>query len=146
MRPSRFYSAAFALAIASGAVVGSVGAQQSGPASADTRSSAIAASFSKSKNVSKERRGIKKEKYVRVTSEPAVKSNPVEYSGSYEVSDMGFGLELRVNRDGTFDGTGYEALSDNVARKFVLRDGRIQGALATATKVYSNGQTERFEG
>lgn len=146
MRPVHVHSARVAVAIASIAIAGSLGAQQPRSASADAKSSAIAASFSKYKSLSKERRGIKKEKYVRVTSEPAVRANPTEYSGSYEVIDMGFGLELRVNRDGTFDGTGYEALSDNVSRKFILRDGKIQGALATATKVYSGGETERFEG
>jgi hypothetical protein len=123
------------------------GAQQVQAASvAQARSSAIAASFSKFKNISKERHGIKKEKYLRVQSEPAVRANPADYSGRYDVPDMGFGLELRVNRDGSFDGTGHEPLGENVSRTFTLKNGRIQGALLTATKVYAGGETERFEG
>jgi len=51
-----------------------------------------------------------------------------------------------VNHDGSFDGTGFEPLSDNVRRTFVLKNGRIQGALLTATKVYASGESEEFEG
>jgi hypothetical protein len=120
-----------------------VGAQTSADASA--RSTAIAASFSKFKSLSKEKHGIKKEKYLRVRSEPAVK-NPAEYSGNYVMKDYDLGLELQVNADGTFSGRGYEPLNENVKRTFTLRNGRVTGALARATKVYANGSSEPFEG
>jgi hypothetical protein len=120
--------------------------QQTTAASAQTRTSAIAASFSKFKNMTKEKFGIRKSKYLRVQSEPAVKANPADYSGSYQVADLDFRLELRVNRDGSFDGRGYEPLGENVQRSFVLRNGKIEGALLTATKVYADGKSEPFEG
>ena len=56
------------------------------PAGAQSRTQAIVASFNKSKHVSKEKRGVRKEKYIVVRSEPAVKQNPAEYSGSYDAS------------------------------------------------------------
>jgi hypothetical protein len=113
---------------------------------AAAKSNAIAASFSKFKRVTKDKHGFRKEKYARVESEPAPKSNPVEYSGRYEVNDLNFVLRLSVNPDGTFVGTGYDPLTENVKRTFTLKNGRIQSALLTATKVYANGETEPFEG
>lgn len=121
-----------------------LGAQTSTDAA--SRSKSIAASFSKFKSLSKEKRGVRKEKYLRVQSEPAVKQNPADYSGSYAVPDMDFRVDFRVNQDGTFTGSGYEPLSETVKRTFTLRNGRIRGALATATKVYANGASEAFEG
>ena len=115
-------------------------------ASAEARSNVIAASFSKFKNVSKEKFGIRKSKYLRVQSEPATRADPADYSGTYEVPDFGFRLELRVNRDGSLDGRGYEPVGENVQRSFVLRNGKVEGALLTATKVYANGKSEPFEG
>jgi hypothetical protein len=113
--------------------------------SADAKTSAIAASFSKMKNVSKEKRGIRKVKYLRVQSEPVVLRNPADYSGKYEVPDMHMALDLKVNGDGTFTGSGTEQIGDGVLRTFVLRDGRIDRALVTATKVYANA-SETFQG
>lgn len=117
-------------------------------ASAQTRTKAIAASFNKRKHVVKEKRGVRMEKYKRVQSEPVVKANPQDYSGTYEVPDLGFAVQLRVNRDGSVEGTGYEPAGPDlsVRRSFTLRDGRIDGALLTATQVYANGTQNRFEG
>jgi hypothetical protein len=111
-----------------------------------SRTRAIAASFSKFKNVSKSRRGITKEKYMKVVSEPAVKSSPIEYSGVYEHPDMDFRLSLNVDANGVVTGSGYEPLSESVKRTFTLRNAKIEGALLTATKVYAGGETERLEG
>jgi len=113
---------------------------------AQSRTRTIVASFSKFKSVSKERRGVKKEKYLKVQSEAAVKTNPAEYSGVYEVPGMAFALNLAVDRNGVVTGTGYEPLTESVRRTFTLRDGRIQGALLTATKVYAGGESGRLEG
>jgi hypothetical protein len=132
-----------ALAVAATAPVA---AQQSSSPAVQARTNVIAASFNKSKHVRKEKHGITTEKYLRVESVPAVKANPAEYSGRYEVDGLDFGLDLRVNNDGSLEGTGHEPLSDNVHRTFTLKNGRIQGALLTATKVYAGGSTERLEG
>ncbi len=114
-------------------------------ATADAKSSAIAASFSKFKSLSKEKHGIKKEKYLKVESKPAVLPNPADYSGKYEVPDLQMQLELNVKSDGSFTGIGHEQLSDGIMREFTLRDGKIEGAFATATKAYPNA-TETFQG
>ena len=112
---------------------------------ADAKSSAIAASFSKFKSLSKEKHGIRKEKYLKVQSEPVVLPNPADYSGKYEVPDMRMQLELNVKSDGSFTGSGHEQVSDGIMREFTLRDGKIDRAFATATKVYANA-TETFQG
>jgi len=116
--------------------------------SAQTRTQAIAASFSKEKHVIKEKRGVRLEKYKRVQSDPVVKANPQDYSGRYEVSDMGLALQLRVDRNGTVEGSGYEPTGPDlsVRRSFTLRNGKIDGALLTATQVFANGNQDRFEG
>lgn len=123
-----------------------------GRASAQTsastaRSQAIAASFSKFKNVSREKHGIRKEKYLKVESHPAVKANREDYSDTYEIPDLGFALHLRVDHSGRVEGDGYEPLNadPSVRRTFTLKEGRIEGALLTATKIYDGGNPERFE-
>jgi hypothetical protein len=126
---------------------GVISAQGPASAGAQARSQAIAASFSKFKNVSKEKNGVTKTKYLKVESQPAVKSNPEDYSGTYAVPDLGFALRLQVDHSGKVEGTGYEPIADPAVRRmFALRDGRIEGALITATKVYANGRSERLEG
>ena len=122
--------------------------QQSGVTATDSRTRAIVASFNKSKHVVKEKRGVRKEKYLDVRSEPVVKQNPAEYSGVYEDPGLGFSMRLRVDNAGRVDGSGYEPLDGHsgVARSFSLRDARINGALFTGTKVYGDGSTEPVEG
>ena len=129
--------------------LGAATAQQTiASASAQTRTRTIAASFNKSKHVVKQKRGVRVEKYKEVRSEPVIKTNPQEYSGGYEVPDMGFALEIRVDRNGNVDGSGYEpagaALS--IRRSFTLGNAKIDGALITGTQVYANGAQNRFEG
>ena len=123
--------------------------QQAGLAGSELRTQTIVASFNKSKHVVKERRGVRKEKYLDVRSVPAVKQNPADYSGAYEdLSGLGFSLTLRVDASGRVEGTGYEPLNGEpaVSRSFTLKNGRITGALITATKVYANGSSEPLEG
>jgi len=116
--------------------------------SAQTRTQAIAASFSKEKHVVKEKRGVRVEKYKRVQSDPVVKANPQDYSGRYEVPDMGLAVQLRVDRNGDVEGAGYEPTGPDlsVRRSFTLKNGKIDGALLTATQVFANGTQDRFEG
>ena len=112
----------------------------------EARTRAIVASFAKNKHVIKERHGIRREKYKDVRSEPVVRSNLQSFSGDYEAPDMGFALHLRVSADGRVEGSGEDEISDGVVRRFELSNGRIQGALLTATKVYAGGGSERLEG
>ena len=122
--------------------------QQPGVAGSELRTQTIVASYNKSKHVVKEKRGVRKEKYLRVQSVPAVKQNVADYSGAYEGSDPRFSLQLRVDASGKVEGTGYEPLNGDsgVSRSFTLKNGRIMGALITATKVYANESSEPFEG
>jgi hypothetical protein len=120
--------------------------QTTASSGAQSRTAVIAASFTKFKDVSKTKRGITKSKYRRVETEPAIKANPADYSGTYKPHDFDVVLELRVDSRGIVTGSGYDALNETVRRPFTLRDGRVQGALLTATKVYANGETERLEG
>ena len=138
------------LAVAGFVALGSIGVRSasSQQSAAQTRTRAIAASFSKSKHVVKERRGVRVEKYKEIRSEPAIKANPRDYSGSYEVHGLGFTLDLRVDANGSVSGSGYDSVDFDagVKRMFALRNARIEGALLTATKVYQGGVTEPFEG
>ena len=121
---------------------------QTVPAATADRARVIAASFSKSKHISKERRGVRKEKYVDVKSTPAIKASPSAYTGTYQVEGMGFSFNLRVAADGTVEGAGYEPvdMESGVMRRFTLRGARVHGALLTGTKSYADGAQEKFEG
>jgi len=128
-------------------LAGSVSAQTVSSASdVQSRTRAIAASFTKFKQLSKEKHGVKKEKYLRVESEPAIETTPTEYSGVYRVPDMPFTLRLNVDSKGVVTGSGDEALTESVRRTFTLRNGKVQGALLTATKVYADGTSAPIEG
>jgi hypothetical protein len=143
------HSAQLLGALAASVFCARVGAtQQPGVAAAESRTRAIVASFNKSKHVVKEKRGVRKEKYLDVRSVPVVKQNPADYSGEYEEAELGFSLRLRVDRDGKVEGTGYEPLNGDsgVSRSFQLRDGQIRGALITAKRVYADVASEPLEG
>ncbi len=137
-----------AVILASALYAGVASSQQPGVAGSELRAQTIVASFNKSKHVSKEKRGVRKEKYLEVRSAPAVKANPADYSGAYEAADARFSLKLRVDGSGKVEGDGYEPLNDDaaVSRSFTLRNGRVSGALITATKVYGDRSSEPFEG
>ena len=109
--------------------------------SSQTKAREIAAAFTKNKHAVKEKFGVRMEKYKDVRSEPAVKSNISEYSGVYEVQDLGYVISVQVGSDGRIQASGSER-----SRAFTLENARIDGALLTATKVYSDGAREKFEG
>jgi hypothetical protein len=109
--------------------------------SSQTKAQAIAEAFTKHKHSVKEKYGVRREKYKDVRSEPLVKPNIREYSGTYEVSGLGYEMTIQVGADGRVEANG----NDN-GRPFRLENARIEGALLTASKVYENGASERFEG
>src|SRR5947209_16167693 len=112
-------------------------------ADAARRARELAASFSKSKHHVKEKRGVRVEKFKEVRSEPALRQNAADYSGEYE-ADSQYPLSIRVAPGGVVEASGYEP-SPRGARRFTLRGARLAGALLTATKVYDDGSTEKFE-
>jgi hypothetical protein len=91
---------------------------------------------------------VRVEKYKDIRSTPAVRAKAAEYSGRYEVEDMGFVVDLRVDAKGIVTGSGYEPMGgdENVRKTFRLVDGKIDGALLTATQIYGDGTRQRFEG
>ena len=105
------------------------------------RTQEIVAEFNKTKHKVKEKKGIRVEVYVEVRSEAAVK-RPEEYTGVYRLDGNGSALELRVAANGAVEGKG----EDGEGREFTLTNGKIEGALLTATKTYANGGSEKFEG
>lgn len=112
------------------------------------RTNTIVASFNKEKNVTKTKRGVTVSKYKKVTSVAAVRSNPADYSGRYEVEGLGFVFNLHVDASGNVTGDGAEPMdfAQDVMRTFTLRDTRIRGALFTGVRVYADGRTQPFEG
>ena len=128
----------FVVIVLSIACVASVVAQQ---LSSQTKAREIAAAFTKNKHAVKEKYGVRMEKYKDVRSEPAVKSNIGEYSGVYEVQDLGYVITVQIGSDGRIQTSGSEK-----SRAFKLENAKIDGGLLTATKVYSDGAREKFEG
>jgi hypothetical protein len=112
--------------------------------SSQSRAQQVAAAFSKHKHVVAEKHGVRKEKYKDVRSEPIVKQDIAEYSGVYEVADLGDVIDLRIGSDGRIQADGHDA--DQPSCTFVLENGKIEGAVLTAIKVYRDGETEPFEG
>ena len=147
---NRFIKVALTALLPLGLISGSASSQQapSSQSAVQTRTRAIVAFFNKSKHAVKQRYGVRVEKYKEIRSEPIIKANVRDYSGSYEVPDLGFSLDLRVDAKGNVAATGYEPVEADAAvmRKFTLRNARIEGALLTAAKGYENGATEPFEG
>lgn len=128
-----------------GLCLAAFGVRARGVQDASARARELAAAFSKSKHVVKEKHGIRVEKFKDVRSEPAPKTDARLYSGEYEAEQGA--LSLRVYADGRAEAAGTEPDSDFApTRKFTLRNARVEGALLTATKVYEDGSSEPFEG
>jgi len=111
--------------------------------SSQSRAQQVAAAFTKHKHVVAEKHGVRKEKYKDVRTEPIIKQDITAYSGVYEVPDLGDVIDLRIGSDGRIQANGHD--SDQASRTFVLENAKIAGAVLTATKVYRDGATERFE-
>lgn len=124
------------------AVCPAIAAPQQSPS--QSRAQQLAAAFTKQKHRISEKYGVRREKYKDVRSDPLIKQDITEYSGVYQVDGLGDVIDLRIGSDGKIQADGHD--SDYPSRMFVLANGRIAGAVLTATKVYRDGATERFEG
>ena len=107
------------------------------------RAQELAALFNKTKHKVKEKRGIRIEIFVEVRSELVVKGDAREYAGTYEALSE-FPFRLEVGGDGRIEASGSEPAPQGT-RQFTLRNARIEGALLTGTKVYTDGGSEKFE-
>jgi hypothetical protein len=109
------------------------------------RTRELLTALDKTKYKKKEKANISIEIYIDIKNEAAFRSDPTAYSGSYESED--YRMTLNVGKDGSATGEGYDTAGESSRRlNFTLRDARIQGALLTGTKVYSDGTTQPFEG
>jgi hypothetical protein len=126
-------------------VVCAVNVAYSQQVSSQARAQAIAQAFNKQKHVIKAKLGVTREKFKDVRNEPVVRQNAADYAGSYEMEDLGFAINLQVGSDGRIQANGYEQ-GEQQTRSFKLENAKIEGALLTATKVYQDGATEKFEG
>src|SRR5205823_1651414 len=109
------------------------------------RTRELVAALDKTKSKSKEKKGIKVEVYVAVQNEAVVKADPAAYSGTYTAEDGMHRIELTVSADGSATGNGYDDQEEGKRVNYILRGARIDGALLTGTKVYSNGAIEKLE-
>jgi hypothetical protein len=112
------------------------------------RTQEIVAAFNKQKYAVKEKYGVRREKYKKVISEPVIKQNVRDYSGVYEVSDLGYLINIQIGSDNNVKATGSEPANGGArrARSFRLEGAKIVGAMLTGRKVYDDGPTEKFEG
>ncbi|HEY0428102.1 MAG TPA: hypothetical protein VGC76_10005 [Pyrinomonadaceae bacterium] len=123
-------------------------AQTSAPAQ---KTQDLVAALGKTKYKKKEKGNFVVEVYIDIKNEAVIKNNAAEYAGSYVSGDGNYRLDLSIS-GGRIEGSGTDMYFENSnfdkqrIRKFTLRDARIEGALLTATKVYENGQTLKFEG
>src|SRR5688500_8870446 len=93
------------------------------------RTQEIVASFNKKKNKVNEKFGFKKVKYKEVRSEPVIKKEIADYSGTYKAYDLGYEIQIKAYSDGRVEANGFEPGEAGQSRKFSLKDGRIEGAL-----------------
>ena len=111
---------------------------------ADRRTKDLAAALDKTKYKKKDKGLVSVELFLDIRNEPAAKVNAAEYSGVYEAD--GYRLDLSAATGGSASGTGSDSFADGKGQvNFTLRDGRIEGALLTATKVYDNGDSVPLE-
>lgn len=114
------------------------------------RTQDLAAALGKTKYKKKEKKDLVVEIYIDIKNEPVLKNNVADYAGTYACDDGDYRLDLSVS-GGKIEGSGTDLYFEDSnfdkqsTRKFTLRDARIEGALLTATKVYENGQTQKFE-
>ncbi len=115
---------------------------------AQQRTQEIVSLLSKTKYQYRAQRGVSREKYRSVRSEPVAYKNTTDYSGLYEVPSAGYSLEIKISANGEIAAVGSQPKDGYVqqGRKFTFRNAKIDGALLTATKVYDDGSKEKFEG
>ena len=120
-------------------LTGSMSAQDNAQKTKD-----LVASLDKTKYKKKDKGNVSVEVFVDIKNEAEIKADPSEYSGRYE-SD-GYQMSLNVEKNGNATGSGFDQIANSDKTvDFELQSARVDGALLTGTKVYSNGKREPFE-
>ena len=83
----------------------------------------------------------KQHKHKEKRFEAVVRAEARDYAGRYVGIDESYVLEVGTEADGRLKITSHEG-----PRRAELRDIRLDGARLTATKVYEDGSTAKFEG
>ena len=109
---------------------------------AGSRARELAAALDKTKYKKKEKPMVTVEFYIDIKNEAVVR-DAASYAGNYASEDSEYNLSLQVN-GGTVSGTGRDWRNEN-RLSFTLKDAFISGALLTGTKVYDNGEQQKFE-
>lgn len=110
---------------------------------AAARTSTLVASLDKTKYKEKEKKNISIEVYVSIKNEAVIR-DAYDYGGSYASEEGDYSLTLHVERGGAASGNGRDAINDR-RMSFTLKDAVISGALLSGTKVYENGEQQKFE-
>lgn len=110
---------------------------------ATARTNVLVASLDKTKYKKKEKKNISIEIYINIKNEPVIR-DAADYSGSYTSEGDDYSLTLNVERGGAVSGSGVDEINDRRS-SFTLKDASISGALLSATKVYANGEQQKFE-
>jgi hypothetical protein len=108
---------------------------------AGARTSTLVASLDKTKHKKKENISI--EVYVSIKNEAVIR-DAHDYGGNYASEDGDYSLTLHVERGGAASGNGRDLINDR-RMSFTLKDASISGALLSGTKVYENGEQQKFE-
>jgi len=104
------------------------------PLSSQSSAQQIAASFTKHKQVVKEKHGVRAEKYKDVRSEPTIRQTLKDYAGTYEVDGVGYVLVVDITNDGRVRATsnGHELKNARIEDAVLRADG-FEGAFLTRT-------------
>jgi hypothetical protein len=73
--------------------------------------------------------------------EPVVRQNLKDYEGTYIGIEPTYVIKIDLTEDGKLD---VSSLENN--RKVILENIKVEGAHLTATKIYMDGRTEKFDG
>lgn len=131
----------------------SAAGQEEATGAVQEKTKELLAQMNRTEHKVREVMGRRVEKYREIRSEPVLKKSVREYAGDYEVPGRGYTLTLKINENGSIQGSGSElqkqpgrAARTAPSRGFTLRNTQITGALLTATKVYDDGETQPMEG
>jgi hypothetical protein len=91
--------------------------------------------------ISPELFGQKRKKFKEKRFEPVARENLKDYEGTYIGIDSTYGIEIRLGAEGRLIISTFEN-----GRRATLENIKVEGAHLTATKIYTDGRTGKFDG